>query len=169
MLITYNKTNKTLPLHESNKIRKKNNIWGICDVVLQATQQSGVFSLGTDQGDSRKSTWLLEGHSSGNALLNWLKQSFQNSVSAVSALQPLFMRTALTDTRRAAESGERAANPRHHALKQRRRWQCGEPFSAFSFLSCLPVFGLSQAFCLTNELCHLCDGLHSNTIAELTA
>lgn len=149
--------------------KKNSNICGICDVVLQATQQSGVFSLGTDQGDRLKSTWLLEGHSSGNALLNWLKRSFQNSVSASSALQPLFMRTALTDTRRAAESVEQAANPRHHRLKQRERWQCGEPFSHFFFLSCLPVFGLSQAFCLHNELCHLCDCLHSNSAAGLIA
>lgn len=44
--------------------KKTNNICGICDVVLQATHQSGVFSLGTEQGDSQKFTWLLEGHSS---------------------------------------------------------------------------------------------------------
>lgn len=102
-------------------------------------------------------------------LLNWLNRSFQNSVSVVSALQPLFMRVALTDTRRAAEaeSVERPANLRLHQVKQRERWQCGEPFRRFSFPSCLPVCSVSQAFHLANELCHLFDVTHSNTAAEL--
>lgn len=139
--------------------KKKNNICGLCDV-LQAAHQSGVFSLGIDQGDSQRFTWLLEGHSSGDTPA-WLAQkSFQNSVSMVSALQPLFVRAALTHTRRVAEaerSVERAANLKHHCVKQRERWQCGEPFRLSSFRNCLPVFSLSQAFCLANELCHLSD------------